>query len=148
MGDAEKLRSLSLFEWWLLIASACFLPLAAVLLKYRGFRRTEQLLASVSKQVDDDGRQAGRVRQVARMVSVAADRGLFNAQCLEQAITLWWFLGIMGLNSSMRFGIYKQGDQVEAHAWVIYEDEIMIGQLQRLDEYTPLLDVTFDRGKS
>jgi len=79
------------------------------------------------------------------MVSVAAVRGPFNAQCLEQAISLWWMLGLMGITSTIRLGIYKLEDHVEAHAWVLYHDEIVIGQRQELDGYTPLLDVNIDR---
>ena len=79
------------------------------------------------------------------MVSIAAFRGPFKSQCLEQAITLWWMLGIMGISSTIRFGIYKSGNSVEAHAWLLHDDNIVIGQMDNLKEYTPLLDVNIER---
>jgi hypothetical protein len=144
-GDVQKPGRLSVFEWFILASSILLLPLVAMLLKRRGFRATEKFLASMSKSPADNGERVVRVRQVARMVSIAAHRGFFSAQCLEQAITLWWLLGLMGIDSRIRFGIYKSGEAVEAHAWVLYQDEIVIGEVQKLDDFTPLLDVTFNR---
>ncbi len=85
------------------------------------------------------------VRQIARMVSVAATRGLFKAQCLPQAITLWWMLGLIGVMSTVRLGIYKKEGLVEAHAWVLYNDRVVIGESEMLDDFTPLLDVNIER---
>lgn len=121
------------------------LPLVGLLLKRKGFTRTEKFLARFGRRSRRVESEPVRVKRVARMVSVAAVRGPFNAQCLEQAISLWWMLGLMGITSTMRLGIYKLEDHVEAHAWVMYNDETVIGQRQELDSYTPLLDVNIDR---
>ena len=121
------------------------LPIVAVLLKLQGFRATERLMARFSRTGDHGNESQARVAQAARMVCVAAVRGPFKARCLEQAITLWWMLGAMGINSTIRMGIYKSGDLVEAHAWVLYKDEIVIGQMDALKAYTPLLDVNIER---
>ena len=64
---------------------------------------------------------------------------------LEQAITLWWMLGMMGIGSTIRLGIYKSGESVEAHAWVLHEEKIVIGLMDDQKEFTPLLDVNFER---
>ena len=146
MTDLQKLGRLSPLEFFLLVVSALALPVVAMLLKYRGFRRTEQLFSRFSrKPVTADA--TDRVHSTARMVSIAAHKGPFNAQCLEQAITLWWMLGLMGIESTIRMGIYKNGDAVEAHAWVLYQEEIVLGELERLSNYTPLLDVNIERPK-
>lgn len=86
-----------------------------------------------------------KVAQAARMVNVAAARGPFNAQCLEKAITLWWMLGVMGISSTIRLGIYKSGETVEAHAWVLHDEKIVIGQMDDEKEFTPILDVNIER---
>lgn len=146
MGDLKKIGKLSLAEVCLLAIFIVALPVVAKLLKHRGFRKTEQLLSKFSR-TPRSGQFQQRVTGTARLVSVAADRGPFNAQCLEQAITLWWMLGLMGIESTIRMGIYKNGDLVEAHAWVLYEEEIVLGELERLADYTPLLDVNIERAK-
>lgn len=136
---------LGLWDYLVFLWALITLPLVAMLLKRRGFRKTERVLARFSRDSTPSPSDAQRVRRVARMVSVAAVRGPFNAQCLEQAIALWWMLGLLGVVSTIRLGIYKLEDKVEAHAWVIHEDDIVIGQRQELDAYTPLLDVNIDR---
>ncbi len=147
MSDLRKLLGLSFREWLFLTTSLVALPVVKRLLAKRGFRKTEQLLARISRTSDQEpaAADAARVRSAARMVSVAAIRGPFNAQCLEQAVTLWWMLGLEGIMTTIRMGIYKSGDQVEAHAWVLYQDEIVLGELERLEGYTPLLDVNIER---
>ncbi|MFT7221796.1 MAG: hypothetical protein ACI8Z1_003419, partial [Candidatus Azotimanducaceae bacterium] len=90
------------------------LPLVGLLLKRKGFTRTEKFLSRFGRRSRRVESQPVRVKRVARMVSVAAVRGPFNAQCLEQAISLWWMLGLMGITSTMRLGIYKLEDHVEA----------------------------------
>lgn len=145
MGDFARLRELSFRELMYLGVSGLTLPVVALLLKYRGFRRTEKLLARLSRSRRDQAPGLEQVQSIARMVSVAARRGPYRAQCLPQAISLWWMLGITGIASTVRLGIYKTNDGVEAHAWVLYNDEIIIGELARLDEYTPLVDVNIER---
>lgn len=86
-----------------------------------------------------------KVAQAARMVNVVAARGLFNTQCLEKAITLWWMLGVMGISSTIRLGIYKSGATVEARAWVLHDGKIVIGQMDDEKEFTPILDVNIER---
>ena len=140
MSNFDKLRELSIAEFLMLVVSVLTLPVVTALLKLRGFRRTERFMALFSRSnVQPESSQA------ARMVSIAAVRGPFKAQCLEQAITLWWMLGVMGISSTIRLGIYKSGESVEAHAWVLHEEKIVIGQMDDQKEFTPLLDVNIER---
>ena len=54
----------------------------------------------------------------------------------------------MGIVSTVRLGLYKNGESVEAHAWVLYDNVTVIGETAELDNYTPLLDVNMERGVS
>ena len=145
MNNLDKLRALSFSEFLMLVVSVLTLPVVCALLKLRGFRRTERFMALFSRSDIQPEAPEVRVAQAARMVSIAAVRGLYKAQCLEQAITLWWMLGVMGINSTIRLGIYKSGELVEAHAWVLHEEKIVIGQMNDQKEFTPLLDVNIER---
>lgn len=148
MTDIQKLRQLGLTEMLALASSVVFLPVVAMLLKRRGFRKTEKMLSSLSRAEKTPPAPIDRVRRIARMTSVASVRGPYKARCLEQAITLWWILGLIGIASTIRLGIYKKGDAVEAHAWVLYQDEVVIGETADLGEFTPLLDVNVDRASA
>ncbi len=145
MSNFDKLRELSIAEFLMLVVSVLTLPVVTALLKLRGFRRTERFMALFSRSNVQPESSEARVAQAARMVSIAAVRGPFKAQCLEQAITLWWMLGVMGISSTIRLGIYKSGESVEAHAWVLHEEKIVIGQMDDQKEFTPLLDVNIER---
>jgi hypothetical protein len=145
LSNLEKLIELSFAELGMLGLSVLMLPVVSVLLKLRGFQRTERLMAWFSRSGTGQAASHARVSQAARMVSIAAFRGPLKSQCLEQAITLWWMLGVMGISSTIRFGIYKSGNSVEAHAWLLHDDNIVIGQMDTLKEYTPLLDVNIER---
>ena len=127
------------------------LPVVAFLLTYRGFRRTEKILARVSRRPrhQQPAEDARRARMAGRMVSMAATHGTYRAQCLEQAVTLWWMLGLMSIDSTIRLGIYKlkseEGGEVKAHAWVLHQEEIVIGEFDGMEDYEPLLDVNVER---
>ena len=54
-------------------------------------------------------------------------------------------LGLMGIKSMIRLGIYKSGESVEAHAWVLHEGKIGIGQMNEQKAFTPILDVNIER---
>ena len=145
MSNLDKLRALSFSEFLMLVVSVLTLPIVSVLLKLRGFRKTERFMALFSRLGIQPEASPVRVEQAARMVSIAAVRGPYKARCLEQAITVWWMLGVMGISSTIRLGIYKSGQSVEAHAWVLHEGKIVIGQMNEQKEFTPLLDVNIER---
>ena len=145
MSNLDKLRALSFSEFLMLVVSVLTLPVVSVLLKLRGFRKTERFMALFSRLGIQPEASPVRVDQAARMVSIAAVRGPYKARCLEQAITVWWMLGVMGISSTIRLGIYKSGQSVEAHAWVLHEGKIVIGQMNEQKEFTPLLDVNIER---
>ena len=145
MSNLDKLQALSFSEFLMLVVSVLTLPVVSVLLKLRGFRKTERIMALFSRLGIQSKSSPARVGQAARMVSIAAVRGPYKARCLEQAITVWWMLGFMGIRSTIRLGIYKSGESVEAHAWVLHEGKIVIGQMNEQKAFTPLLDVNIER---
>ena len=145
MSNLDKLRALSFFEVLMLVVSVLTLPVVSLLLKLRGFRKTERIMALLSRLGMRSEASPVRVDQAARMVSIAAVQGPYKARCLEQALTVWWMLGLMGIRSTIRLGIYKSGEAVEAHAWVLHEGKIVIGQMNEQKAFTPILDVNIER---
>ena len=145
MSNLDKLRAISFFEVLMLVVSVLTLPVVSLLLKLRGFRKTERIMALLSRLGMRSEASPVRVDQAARMVSIAAVRGPYKARCLEQALTVWWMLGLMGIKSTIRLGIYKSGEAVEAHAWVLHEGKIVIGQMNEQKAFTPILDLNIER---
>lgn len=141
----SKVVSLSAREWFLYLCALFTLPLVRLLLKQRGFGKTEKFLAGYGRRRKNSADDEARVLMTARMVSTAAQKGFYKAQCLEQAVTLWWMLHLMGIESTIRLGIYKNDLRVEAHAWVIYEGHVVLGRTAEFDDYQPILDVNVNR---
>ena len=144
MNNLRKLAALSPLEWSVALGSSIGLPIVSLLLKHRGFKRTEQVLKRISRQRTSQDVAVTKVQMIADMVSVVAQRGPYRAKVLDQAITLWWMLGLMGIDSTVRFGIYNISGATEARAWVLYKDEIVIGESPGDSE--SLVDVNLNRG--
>ena len=145
MNNLHKLWALTAVEFGFLLLAIFVLPIVAILLKMLDFGDATKLLARLRRKSKSGTRSSETVAKAAHMVTVAAGHGLYRALCLEQAISLWWILGLVGIDSTIRFGVVKSGDTVEAHAWVLYQGELVIGQTQRLHEYTPMFDVGVNR---
>ena len=126
----------------LFTAAYIALPFVSFLLKHKGLKKTERFLSR--RVVSDSGRSDDFVDRAALSVSRAAGYGPCRGKCLEQAFTLWWMLAFLGVDSRIRLGIYKAGEQFEAHAWVECRDRIVIGD-EGVDRFEPLLDVTLER---
>ena len=137
-------------DLWYYCSAVILLPLVAFLLKKRGFRRTERFLARLSKEPQPmlDEAIMARGQRAAGAVERAAKSGLYRAQRLEQAITLWWMLGLMRIESTVRLGIYRVDGEVQAHAWVLLGEEVILGQVKDQEHFEPLVDVNMNRPSS
>jgi hypothetical protein len=51
-------------------------------------------------------------------VRCAARHHLYSMSCLNQSLTLAWLLATRGDKVVLRLGVSKQGERLEAHAWV------------------------------
>ncbi|MGY6552107.1 MAG: lasso peptide biosynthesis B2 protein [Erythrobacter sp.] len=73
-----------------------------------------------------------------------ASRLVPGASCLTQALALQYLLAREGMQAVMRIGVKCGPDnQYEAHAWVLLEEEILIGgSPDSLSTYSVLTDLT------
>ena len=106
----------------MLAQSLLLLPINDLALRLVSFGRWQAILSSLAPLRAADG-EPGLTPPVlaemtARMVRAAALRGPCRAACLPRAVTIWWLLRRRGLGSDIRFGVRRDGDRLEAHAWV------------------------------
>ena len=104
------------------VRAGLLLPVIALSLKVRGFRRTQK---SLQKFLPTTSREPSRnlCNMTVRMVRAAARYGFSPASCLEQSLALWFFLGRKGIASELRIGTRNVAGRFEAHAWVECEGE-------------------------
>jgi hypothetical protein len=109
----------------LFLRASALLPLVSLALRWKGFRGTQQALrrflpgpsvkpdSSSNTTIDRE-----RAALTARMVHAAVRHSPAHASCLEESLTLWWLLGRQAISSELRIGVRKNGQKLEAHAWV------------------------------
>jgi hypothetical protein len=122
MNRWRKLRGLSWAERLLLAQAAVALPAVAALIRVKGLKGCQALLARLSPVANPglraDGSAESLARGVVRIVTAAAAHGPYRANCLQQSVTLWWLLRRRGLEGELRIGTRKRDGHFDAHAWV------------------------------
>lgn len=62
-----------------------------------------------------------------------------GATCLERALAAQLLFGRRGYASSLQIGVAKN-DHVQAHAWVEYDGDVVVGDCPELEQYEVLSD--------
>ncbi len=118
----RKLINLPMTEKLLLAQAMVLLPVNAVMLRLVSLKRWQGMLAVFLPQLQrgQDVRAPGvqDARAPVFAVNRAARFGLFNANCLQRSLALWWMLRRQGIASDLKIGARINGRQCEAHAWV------------------------------
>jgi hypothetical protein len=105
----------------LFLRAIFLLPMVALSLRWRGFRKTQAMLErflSKGSTGQDSAEVSERAALTAHMVGVADRCGLVHPSCLAKSLTLWWLLRWQGIAADLRIGIQKENDKFAAHAWV------------------------------
>jgi hypothetical protein len=102
------------------LAFVLLLPLVDLSLRGAGLRRTQRLLG-----VDEDAAAptvtpaaAASAQRLAQLAAIAGRHGLYANTCLRQALAVQWWLRRRGLPSQLRIGARRNGETLDAHAWV------------------------------
>ncbi len=96
-------------------------PIIRIMLAVAGFKRCH---AALQRFTGSGGSRAAvtpgfdEVAHLARLVRAAARHGCVDRNCLTESLTLWWLLRRRGIDSDIRIGVRKEGDRLDAHAWV------------------------------
>jgi hypothetical protein len=81
-------------------------------------------------------RRSGRPEQYAWAVRIASSY-VPKATCLTQAVALQTLLAGAGYESRIEIGVAKEAGNFQAHAWLVCEDQILIGGTN-IDQYSHL----------
>ena len=138
MSSFRKLQRLSAYERRLLTQALVLLPLTFWGVYALGVSRWHRFLAQLAalgttsnrknpknslaaerNLVPADGVAAAQqAKAIARIVKIAAEKGTYQARCLQQTLVLWCLLRRNHIESEIRFGARKEGGELQAHAWV------------------------------
>jgi Transglutaminase-like superfamily len=109
---------------WLALQSLVLSLLSVIALRLISFGRWKGILkASSCGRIAaptfsrDDVSVAEAYASVVDMVARNTPCGLVT--CLPRSLTLWWLLRRHGVESELRIGVRRDGEQLVAHAWVV-----------------------------
>lgn len=101
---------------------ALALPCIDVLLRIAGYRRLLGWIERFTPQAGTkpfarEGIITGET--LARHATMASGQiPCFNTSCLRQSLLVYWRLRQSGLAPELKLGVRKQGESIDAHAWV------------------------------
>lgn len=78
------------------------------------------------------------VEQIPWAVDAVASRLPAEFDCLDRAVAGNALLAASGYRSRIRLGVDKRDGAFEAHAWVEWNDQVLIGDLDDLDRFRSL----------
>ncbi|HMA95673.1 MAG TPA: lasso peptide biosynthesis B2 protein [Polyangiaceae bacterium] len=125
-------------EQLLLAEAAVTLAAVKAMLLVVPFERWRHLLRNPPDRVAP---QAGATASKAIAVAVAqlSRHSVVALTCLPQALAVRSMMHRRGLRGELRVGVARARDGgIRAHAWVVYEGEVIIGGLPDLDQFTVL----------
>ena len=124
-------------SWFL--QAAVWLPLTGLGIRWMGLRRWMSFLEHLPAPAIST-HDALPPDATARMVAAAARRIPFSSNCLQRSVVLWWLFRCRGFAAKLWFGSRKEGDLLEAHAWVDLD-----GRRFDVSEAAPTDFMPFDR---
>lgn len=134
-----KFAGLAAVERRVLIAAWCLLPSIAVSLRILDYARTRNLMARFLTSTDHATDIDTQVERTTRLVAVAARYDLCRANCLSQALAVWWLLARGGIDSRIRIGVHRKPGGFSAHAWVERDAVIIMGGGDSRERYVTML---------
>ena len=146
MSLRSKLGTAGKLSWceWKLFLQAWFLLLAVDWgLRLLPFPRVQGWAAGGKRRAaySHDGDPAPLIYQVSEQVSRAARNNLYPMSCLRRSLVLQRILRGQGVAAELRIGVRKEGERLEAHAWVEVEGKA-VGEVEEIAvTYPPLSEV-------
>jgi len=134
-----KLRHVSASEFLDLIRAqwAIVLAQAAVWTRSRG----DLLRVAESEAASEPEGDQQRAAQLATAVARAARYGVLRPHCLVKALALHRLLTRKGVRGSrVRIGVRKQGDELLAHAWVVWGSTVLGDDPARVSQFATMTD--------
>ncbi|HEY9827202.1 MAG TPA: lasso peptide biosynthesis B2 protein [Stenomitos sp.] len=138
------MRQRSLGDLWLFMQAYCLLLLIRLglwLVPFERLHRWVEWFSQFSMTQQPPLRHANPnvVKQVVWAVDASARRMVKPVKCLARALTVKALLGQHNCPADLKIGVAKnQQAQLEAHAWIEVEGQVVIGHLPDLQRFKPL----------
>jgi hypothetical protein len=127
MHRLARFARLAPWERRVLLRALVLLPVNMVRIRRLGVSRALHAAeAGGRRRLLDHASQAALANRIAALVAIAARHGPFRASCLPVSVTLQRLLRERGIDAQLHVGVRKNGDRLEAHAWVEREGTVLL----------------------
>lgn len=121
--NLAMLRALPAWELRVLMRQMLALPMARLLVRWRGLRGAVGQLHGVRWTLPTGKMPPGMptsqyAQRCAALTAIAARHGPVSGNCLPQALALQHLLVRQGIAAKIRIGVLPGSDPLDAHAWV------------------------------
>ncbi len=146
MGSLSSLRHLTVGDYPRLMTAAALLLTIRVAVVIVTFSKLRRALVRISTA----GAVPGSPTPVRITWAVkAADRKIPGERtCLMRSLTTEVLLTLYGYRPEHRIGVDPTDTEFQAHSWLEYDGQILIGELEDLSRFTPLPSLDGDGRQS
>ncbi len=127
----------TLLDYLLFLEAWLYLCLAKPLIVFFPFKR----IASFIGKSQVESSEEINADKIINDIEIAIIRGVkfafFSSKCYDQALATTFMLKRRKFSSTIYFGLYKESDQLTAHAWVRCGNKIVSGKLG-YERFTPV----------
>jgi hypothetical protein len=110
----------------LFLLSYILLPLIDLSLRLRGVRETTTTLAKLCPaRKAEQTVEWSEIRQIVRMVKLAAKYSPPWITCLRKSLVLWYLLRRKGIETELQIGSRLNDGKFEGHAWIEYQGIVL-----------------------
>ena len=139
MIQIKKFFHLSAADKALFIQSTIVVAFSTLGLRILPWLRLQNMLLRMARnQSNRVSSNCPSVNQIKWAVS-AAGHSVPKATCLPQALASQYLLVKYGYPADLQIGVARDKDgKLEAHAWVVSENQTVLGEVRELDRFIPL----------
>jgi hypothetical protein len=140
MKKISKFWQLDSTERNLLMKTFLLLNLVRFLFLFLQFPRLQKILTKLgTRRSSSNGTLPLSVKQIVWAIELSTQFSPGGAKCLARALTMQTLMQQQGYDSQLQIGVIHQPtEEFQAHAWIEYQGEIVIGMLPDLEKYKAL----------
>ncbi len=140
MKKISKFWQLEPTERALLVQTFLLLNLVRFLFLFLKFPRLQKILTKLgTRRSTYLGASILSIKKIGWAIELSTQLSPGGAKCLARALTMQTLMQQQGYDSKLQIGVIHQPtEEFQAHAWIEYQGEIVIGMLPDLEKYNTL----------
>lgn len=131
------MKTKSIVDYRLFIEAWIYLSIAKLMVQLFPFKKIASKLGTPQQDSSKQTATSSMVDQIELSIVRAVKYVFFTSKCYDQALAVTLMLKRRRVSSTIYFGVYKELNQLIAHAWVKCGDKIVAGK-KGYEKFTPV----------